>query len=280
MDEEHIKLKKRLYQSYASIESLVLIQQQIMDSSAQKVIINIVDTTYIADGLLLLLAALPDFSKIYGKKIIIRYNKNNVKISRFLRESGVLYYYMPDSQEKPEANSIPFCKTNDVGKYRELVRRIMELAPVEFNSKSYSTMFSKLYEVFINAGTHGNNKLGTYTYGNLHNDNFVFTVYDAGSGIRNNVNDFLKGDYSSLETMKWALTCGNSTSQSDYPRGAGFTLLENFVAKNKGKITLCSDDIICILENGERRFHCMKTRIRGTLFIMNIKADSEYIYDM
>ena len=62
--------------------------------------------------------------------------------------------------------------------------------------------------------------------------------------------------------------------------GAGFTLLESFIYKNNGKITLCSDNVICIMQNGERRFHRMKTKIRGTLFIMNINADTEYIYDM
>lgn len=284
--EEVIKLSKQYRQSFAAIERMVAIQRQIADSQADKVVINVEETTHIADELLLLLAVLPDFSEIYGKSIVIRYNIYNKKMVKVLSNSGVLDYYKRDGVKRANQDSIPFMRTEDVEKYADLVKRIMELAPVQFNEESYTTMFSKLYEIFINAGTHGKNELGTYTYGTLNDKGFVFTIYDAGVGIRKNVNDFLKKKYSFVkgysaqQAMEWALKRGNSTSIKDYPRGAGFSLLEAFAYKNNGKITLCSDNVICVMENGQRTFRCMKTNIRGTLFIMNIKADSEYIYDM
>lgn len=277
---EEIKLRKQYRQSCAAIESLAYIQKQISDSSAEEISINVVDTTYIADGLLLLLAVLPDLSKIYKKSIFIRHNLNNKKMVKVLSDSGVLDYYKRDGQRRAGRDGIPFMRTNDVEQYAGLVKRIMELAPVQFNEISYFTMFSKLYEIFINASTHGKNPLGTYTYGTLKEDEFVFTIYDIGIGIKKNVSDFLKTDLTAQEAMNWALKSGNSTLTTDYPRGAGFSLLEAFAYKNSGKITLCSDNVICIMENGKRTFRCMKTDIRGTLFIMNIKADSEYIYDM
>lgn len=278
--EEIITLRQQYRQSCAAIESLAYIQKQISDSSAEKVVVNVVNTTHIADGLLLLLAVLPDLSAIYSKSIVIRYNTGNKRMVKVLSDSGVLDYYLKDDSQRAGRDSIPFMRTNDVEEYADLVKRIMELAPVQFNVTSYSTMFSKLYEIFINASTHGKNELGTYVYGTLKEDEFVFTIYDIGIGIKKNVNDFLKRDYTARETMNWALKSGNSTLITDYPRGAGFSLLEAFAYKNSGKITLCSDNIICIMENGKRIFRRMKTDIRGTLFIMNIKADSEYIYDM
>lgn len=277
---EEIKLGKQYRQSCASIERFSFIQKQILSSSAKRVVIDVMETTYIADGLLLLLAVLPDFSAIYGKSIVIRYNLQNSRMVKALSNSGVLDYYKKDGKTRAGTDSIPFMRTDDVGKYADLVKRIMELAPVQFNEKSYTTMFSKLYEIFINAGTHGKNELGTYTYGTLRRNEFIFTIYDAGVGIKENVNHFLQKNYSAQEAMNWALKSGNSTLITDYPRGAGFSLLETFAYKNSGKITLCSDNIICIMEKGNRTFRCMKTNIRGTLFIMNIKADREYIYDM
>lgn len=277
---EEIKLGKQYRQSFAAIERMAAIQEQIADSSAKKVIIDVVDTIHIADGLLLLLAVLPDFSAIYGKSILIRHNLNNKKMVEVLSNSGVLDYYKRDGVVRAAPESIPFMRTNDVEKYAGLVKRIMELAPVQFNEKSYSTMFSKLYEIFINAGTHGKNDLGTYTYGTLNQKGFVFTIYDAGVGIKKNVNDYLGKNYPAQQAMEWALKSGNSTLITDYPRGAGFSLLESFAYKNSGKITLCSDNIICVMENGKRVFRRMNVAIRGTLFVMNIKADSEYIYDM
>lgn len=278
--EEEIKLGKQYRQSYAAIERLVSIQQRIADSPAKQVTIDVTETTHIAAGLLLLLAALPGFSKIYHKSIIIRYSSKNTKMVKVLSDSGVLDYYLRDGIVRASKDSISFRRTNDIAEYAELVKRIMELAPVQFNEKSYSTMFSKLYEIFINADTHGKNELGTYTYGTLDQNGFVFTIYDAGVGIKKNVNDFLGKTYSAEQAMKWALKRGNSTSFTDYPRGAGFSLLEAFAYKNNGKITLCSDNIICIMENGARTFRRMKCNIKGTLFIMNIKVDSEYIYDL
>lgn len=279
--EEEIKLDKQYRQTHAAIERLVALQQYIMDSAADRVIINVMDTTHIAPGLLPLLAVLPNFSRIYHKAIGIRYSQQNLKLTQLLNDSGVLAYYNnKNSNDKIEQDGISFRRTNDISEYAALVKRIMELAPVQFNEKSYSNMFSKLYEIFINAATHGKNELGTYTYGTLDSNGFVFTIYDVGVGIAQNVNTFLKSDYSGKQAMEWALTMGNSTSVTDYPRGAGFSLLETFVYKNSGKITLCSDDVICIMQDGVRRFWHMKNRIRGTLFIMNIKVDSEYIYDL
>jgi hypothetical protein len=281
-NEEIISLEKQYRQSCASIEKFVEIQHRIAESPKHKVVIDTRMTTLIAPGLLLLIAALPDFSDIYRKTIAIRYNLQNEKMTKLLNDSGILAYYNEEKKFETDPNSIPFGKSNNVGEYAKLVKRIMELAPVQFNDTSYSIMFSKLYEIFINAETHGKNELGTYTYGTLNKrqGQFVFAIYDAGVGIQQNVNCFLNSDMNAVDTMKWALKGGNSTLITDYPRGAGFTLLENFINKNDGKITLCSDNVICVMKNGKRSFNSMKTKIRGTLFIMNIKANSEYVYDI
>lgn len=274
--EQVITLGQQYRQSVLAIEKFAVIQQQILQSDAKKVVLDVQQTTHIADGLLLLLAVLPDFRSIYGKSIVIRYNKQNKKMFKVLGNSGVLDYYTRDGINRADEGSIPFKKTTSMEEYAVLVKRIMKLAPVNFSEQTYSVMFSKLYEIFDNARTHGQNELGTYTYGMLNDREFVFSIYDAGVGIQKNVNSYLHTQMSSRKAMEWALTSGNTTLVTDYPRGAGLSLLEEFAYKNEGKITLCSDNVVCIMQNGSRHFRRIGTSIRGTLFIMNIRADSKY----
>lgn len=274
--EQIITLGQQYRQSVLAIEKFAAIQQQILQSDAKKVVLDVQQTTHIADGLLLLLAVLPDFRSIYGKSIVIRYNKQNKKMFRVLSNSGVLEYYTRDGSNPADEGSIPFKKTVVIEEYADLVKRIMRLAPVNFSEQTYSVMFSKLYEIFDNARTHGKNELGTYTYGMLNDKEFVFSIYDAGVGIQKNVNDYLHTEMSPRAAIEWALTSGNTTLVTDYPRGAGLSLLEEFAYKNEGKITLCSNNIVCIMQNGKRHFRRIGTSIQGTLFIMNIRADSKY----
>lgn len=101
------------------------------------------------------MAVLPNYGRIVKKNIVIRYHKQNDEMLKTLRDSGVLDYYGAEERLSPDTESIPFCLSTDDGELATLVERIMKLAPVQFNPKSYSTMYSKLYEVFNNAKTHG-----------------------------------------------------------------------------------------------------------------------------
>lgn len=277
-DGYEVFLQKEYRNSMAALERLLAVQEQVLSCPENRIFVNIVDTSYITPVFLILVATLPELGDIVSKKIILRYNKSR-KLYHTLSEHGVLQYYHV-STVKTSNHTIPLCKIESLEQSSQLVNQILDLAPIEMTAQAKDTIFSKLYEIFINADTHGKNATGTFCHGFLNSTQkgFTFSIYDFGIGIQKNVNNFLKRDLSSLDTMKWAMQEGNSTSVTDYPRGAGFTLLEKFVTLNNGKMWLCSDSVLCRIENGQKKYKVLEHRIKGTLFIMNIKADAEYIY--
>lgn len=274
-------LKREYRQSYASIEAFVDIQTKILDGNADTFIVSVEETEYIAEGLMILLGTFPELSVKNKKAVKVRFRSQS-KFKDKLEASGVLQYYKKDGKGDifSSDDKIQFCRPQTLEEYLGVVEKIMKMAPVKFEDDAYTTMSSKLYEVFDNAITHGKNEIGVFAYGDVSKDKFVFSVYDLGVGIQANVNEFTKENYSTREAMEWAMKSGNSTKRVDYPRGAGFTLLESFIKVNNGTMILCSDDIICKVTKKGKFYYKMKNKILGTLFIMNIRADRDSIYSI
>lgn len=277
--EKEIFLDKEYRNSIAALDRLITIQENVITCQEKKVAVNIVNTVFITPAFLILVATLPELGDMVSKQVVLKHNTGNKKLYDTLSAHGVLqYYHVLEAETRRDI--IPLCKIISLEHSSELVNRILDLAPVEMTEKAKATINSKLYEIVINAETHGKNSIGTFCHGFLDRSKkkFIFSIYDFGIGIQKNVNNFLKEELSTVETMKWALQEGNSTLVTDYPRGAGFSLLEKFARLNDGKIWICSDDIICKIENSKKVYHKLSHHMIGTLFIMNIKADSEYIY--
>lgn len=277
--EETIVLENEYRQSFNALDKIIKIQNRIINSNCRKIIIDITNTKHIAPAFMVLIGTLPELRGIASKRVIIRYSKDNEKMMKKLSNHGVLQYY-DASTSSPKNKSIPFCRIKSLEESQTIVKQILDCAPVQLSDKAQDTIQSRLYEIFINAETHGKNEVGTFCNGtsDINRRQFIFSIYDCGVGIKKNVNDFLGKQLSSLDAINWALTNGNSTSVTDFPRGAGFTLLEKFINLNHGSIMLCSDNIVCKLEKDTRKFFNLSKNIQGTLFIMNITSDKEYTY--
>lgn len=64
---------------------------------------------------------------------------------------------------------------------------------------------------------------------------------------------------------------GHTTRVEDYPRGIGFTLLEEFRGQFKGKISIITEDILYTSrENGKSSFTKLNQKVKGTLFTLKI----------
>lgn len=135
-------------------------------------------------------------------------------------------------------------------------------------------MHSRIFEIPNNALTHSQSKEGIICHGYYNNkNNFTFSIYDLGIGIPQSVRNYKKEDLDSIEALKWALEKGNTTKASDYPRGIGFTLLEEFREKYKGKITIITEDILYTTkDNNNIKITKLKKKIKGTLFTLKISV--------
>lgn len=144
----------------------------------------------------------------------------------------------------------------------------------DLSADQKAELHSRIFEIPNNALTHSNSQYGIICHGYYNNKNtFTFSIYDLGIGIPQSVRNYLKKDMSSIEALKWAFEKGNTTKMGDYPRGIGFSLLEEFRKSCKGKISIITEDILyAVRENGKYSFLKLKKTVKGTLFTLKISV--------
>lgn len=103
--------------------------------------------------------------------------------------------------------------------------------------------WESLHEIFNNAATHSQTKLGVFSCGQFfpHRDRLDFTVADLGIGIRENVNVDPQRDMTAAEAISWAVQANNTTRTGGVPGGLGLALLCKFIGWNDGCIQIVSD---------------------------------------
>jgi len=122
--------------------------------------------------------------------------------------------------------------------------------------------------------THSKSEEGIICHGYYKNKKtFTFSIYDLGIGIPQAVRNYKNEELDSEEALKWALKKGNTTQDTDYPRGMGFTIVEEFRKEFKGKITIITEDILyTVKENGKEKISKLGKKIKGTLFTLKISV--------
>ncbi|MEH2320222.1 hypothetical protein [Nostoc sp.] len=102
------------------------------------------------------------------------------------------------------------------------------------------------------------------------------TVIDFGIGIPTSVRSLPENsDKTADEALKWAFDLGNSTKQDSISRGAGLNLLQEFIVKNHGNLTIFSNDgYVNIGDNIIYENKC--TNFKGTLINIALRCDESY----
>ena len=100
-----------------------------------------------------------------------------------------------------------------------------------------------------------------------------------GIGIPEKIREHFKmPKLSSQKCMEIAFIDGFTTFPEKINRGLGLIRLENFINLNNGSMSMYTDDICCSISNNERKYHKLHSPIKGTLIIINIRADEDHIY--
>lgn len=172
-------------------------------------------------------------------------------------------------------NNIPLNKITTEEEASTIIDQLISLSQLDsLNSEHKAILHSRIFEIPNNALTHSKSPYGIICHGYYRNKNtFTFSIYDLGIGIPQSVRNYKNEDIDSINALKWALEKGNSTKVGDYPRGIGFTTLEEFRKEFKGKITIITEDIMyTTTENGDHNFSKLKKKIKGTLFTLKISV--------
>lgn len=276
-NERTIELNTEYRKGIASITKLADIFEIIEHSDQKDVIINLTEYKYIHPSYAAIIAAMPYIGDIYNKKIRIKFNPQNDKSIIFLSNNGILRHFNADKfLRKKTMSSIDFSYITGEGEIGITIEKLLDLWPVNLSPILRAEMYSRIYEIFLNAVTHSKSDRVYYSGSPDTQGTFAFTVYDAGIGIPQNVNNFLKAKISSTDALGWALEKGNSTLnlKVDYPRGLGLSLLESFVNANKGDITIASSDAYCKIAKNRRRIESLPKSLKGTFFSITVRNDT------
>ncbi len=130
-------------------------------------------------------------------------------------------------------------------------KEFSEYTSVELDKKKIPSMSQgvrqkideALDELFNNASIHSKSTVGVTCCGQFYpsKNSLDFTIVDAGVGIRENVARYLGKELSANEAISWAVQKDHTTRSGDIPGGIGLTLLQEFIFKNKGELTIYSD---------------------------------------
>lgn len=264
---EVIELENIYREKQSDIVKMFEIQEKILNSK-RDIRINAVNCSYISPTCLAILSSV--LLVPTQRKIKITLVKSS-KLLKTLTENGLI-----NIEKSNKRNNIPLNKIFSEDEATEIIDKLIKLSPLKnLPEEDKAILYSKLFEIPSNSLTHSKSKYGMICLGYYTNKKtFYFSIYDLGIGIPESVREYTKNkDMETIETFKWALTKGNSTRQDDFPRGLGFTILEEFRENFHGKITLISENVIYTAkERGNIIFKKIEKNIKGTLFTLKIKV--------
>lgn len=245
-------------------------QGQVLDSSDNVVIIHLANIELLNDKtILFLLSCLDAFGRQKSKKV----------------------KFLVNSSSNPNVESVELSLLKEVNDVVRLVTdNVSRNLPIKTTEKMEEILVSLIAEVYNNAKEHSEAKC---IVGNCYTDTrdfkkrLCFCCYDTGIGIIESVRRFLgkdsdeafKGYKIGEILLNWALKKGNSTKKQ--PRGAGLDWLLDFAKLNKGRIRVCSEDVLFEQNfDGIREFKQLKKKFSGSFFEMNILEDPDAVYKL
>ncbi|MFZ7282492.1 hypothetical protein ACLSZW_02215 [Avibacterium avium] len=167
---------------------------------------------------------------------------------------------------------------------------------VKLSPRLKEDVVSRIFEIYQNAFGHGiknveppRNVISCGDYDEK-NDTISLCVVDLGGGICKNVMGYLsKAPHlkplisDNASAIRWALERGNTTRTDsivdDMPRGVGLDLLKEFVALNKGKLEIYTNDCLAFVDaQGNYDIKQLDFDFPGTLALITINCSQEVFY--
>lgn len=242
-----ITFPKKVRSNFEGYRNFIELWRLIQESSDVDFTINFEHTEIFEANLAAILGAIFDSSLEQQKRIgYVGFSK---KIKDVFELNNFLTNPLNDLNTIHKGTVISFMKFTP---YKDI--EFMEYVKNEMLSKPkfprHSKMLGKkinesIFELFENARTHGNCK-NIYTCGQIIKDDpstrLDFTIVDMGKTIKNNVNEYLRTDFSGSDAIEWALQSGHTTKTGNVSGGLGLDIIFEFIKLNKGRIQIVSSD--------------------------------------
>jgi len=277
-----INISRELRLGYDAFNFIAKLQHQCIHSN-EMIEVNLINAKSINPAFITILGSLPEISEKHHKYFKgIVYNPTNKNNKKIIRDTGIWGYYEEKAKLQKKNKTMLFhnIEKNQIERYLD---DLLSCIPVNLEQNLKGLLSTSIIEVFNNAFEHGKPDKGVYCSGKFDSSkkNFIFSLYDAGIGIKQNVGEYLKSSISDKFAVEWALSENNSTRiNKNIPGGNGLKLIEQFINANHGKIYMLSGNALCKIVDSKRIIDELDNPIQGTLFIMDIKTDktNKYVY--
>ncbi|MBS1081726.1 ATP-binding protein [Gluconobacter kondonii] len=202
-------------------------------------------------------------------------------ILEYLKKIGFISN-MTESNKKTGNNSVPLQDFNRIEEEEGVVDYLLNdwLRPgwVDLSEELAGAIVGNIWEIFANSLEHSMSPTGVIVcgqhYPNKHELSLAIT--DLGVGIPGKVRRYLsKGEMSTEEAFKWAMTRGNST-RTTTPGGLGLDMLKEFIAINNAEMSLYSADGYFRWYGEKEQYGTMPTSFRGTIINLTLKCDGRH----
>lgn len=279
-----IKIPHKISSDYDGFNSLVNIHNRLKDTMFEKVVFDFSNCAWFEANLSAVLGAIcndlvenlntvgfinlkpatitilekNEFLKHFGGNVIIDNYKTTIKYRKYQPNEQTLFKEYLDKE---------LLSKEDMPVMSELLQKKIN---------------ESIFEIFENAVTHGDSEnvfsCGQY-YPKKNPPRIDFTIVDLGKTIKANVNNFLKKDLSSTETIKWAVDAENTTKTGNTPGGLGLKIIRNFLSINKGEIQIISANGFWQKDKNNRIFaKKLSSYFAGTIVNLEFNLDDRFSY--
>lgn len=277
-----IEINYNINPNPTDISKLIKIQNDFLLGDYEKLVLNFTKSKFINAAVAVIIGTLCVYARIKNKYVKFKFeNETNNPIFKFMKQVGIYEYFTKCDAQYSTSHSIRFGKISNEDMMENYTDKIMRLAPIEITEEAKDILSSYFYEVYQNSLYHAKSPIGVFSSGYWMDKKkqLIFSIYDMGIGIANNVRNHIDSSMTSRECVEWALTEGKSTIEDELiKRGLGLSRLEQFIKLNKGTMSIYTDNICCIIKSTGRKYIDLEYPIMGTLIIINIIADSDHIY--
>jgi len=143
----------------------------------------------------------------------------------------------------------------------------------EMTSEISLLLQQSLGEVFVNAETHSESRLGVFICGQFYpvQQRLDITIADAGITIPERVNRRFGSHLHPLQALRWVLTKGHTTKEAT-PGGLGLKQLHEFVVRNEGAVQIASGKAFWQFSSGIGQFSELDHAFPGTAVTIEVNT--------
>jgi len=240
-----IKLPSRIGSVRQGFASLANIYQQVKTRQFETIQLDFQNTTWFDANMLAMLGAIMESAWTNNLEIVnlVNLRPEQEKIFKKTRFS----YFGGESLPDHYQTTVEYrkSKVSEIGSFEKYLEKKLLVHPGLPNMSALlrKKIKESILEIFNNVQMHGNCEF-VFSCGQYYprKGRLDFTIVDIGNTIRKKVRDYSGREVSGKRAIEWAVSERTTTRKGDIPGGLGFTLIREFLSKNKGKIQIASAD--------------------------------------